>query len=345
LYNPCFRKRAQKCGVWEAALFHEAMHCLPEFFVPWYSVIDVLPEELKPWQKTLIPNLIEDIIINHTLWLWEISPIRTTNVFRKLGIIKELIQYWEGFKFAPPLPASISAVFQFFSEIHMKSLQKIMQNRNETELSIDIHLKNPLSRELINPILNNIALLLNQRAVSLSLKNRTIEVYLDITRKDSLKVPHYETRLDGKTIPQYIPANFSYISQIYDLLDIHFAKSYDVDLKNLRRRALDAYKKRLKDKMKTKKTISPTNSDKTIYLDWKSYIENTLLVYDFGLKSSQKHSKKKQSYVSSPHYSDSNYLVKQVINEKSSITNPWERWTRIKISELLRLEKHIDTTC
>ena len=77
MFNPDFKKKAIQKDVWDILLGHESLHCCSEFIAPWYAPIDILPEAIPDTLKTLIPNAIEDLAINHTLWLWEENPMRS----------------------------------------------------------------------------------------------------------------------------------------------------------------------------------------------------------------------------------------------------------------------------
>lgn len=97
-FNPDFKEIALKNNIWDAIILHESMHCFPEFISPWYAPIEILPEKLERYKMRIIPNSIEDIVINHTLWLWEESPIRSGG-YNVPNITKKLIRYFNEFAF------------------------------------------------------------------------------------------------------------------------------------------------------------------------------------------------------------------------------------------------------
>ena len=328
-FNPDFKEIALKNNIWDAIILHESMHCFPEFISPWYAPIEILPEKLEKYKMRIIPNSIEDIVINHTLWLWEESPIRSGG-YNVPNITKKLIRYFNEFPFPYSLPASIKAIAEYMGKLHFSVLQCVMQQKEGKNCTPHIYLKNKIYGGITKSLARYINELCNSRAVTLSEGGITLQVKINIS-KNIL----YETRYRGRSIPQYVPVRTDIISQIYDLLDLHFAEAYDIKVEKLREKAFEHYKKII-SAYRSKKRFRK-GCEKEVILYPSVYGENKHLVFDFLLKISDKQLPSSTSFIRK----SIDFGYGKMTLTKGEIVEPWEKKERIRKIELQRLKKWI----
>lgn len=324
VYNSIFKEKAKTLDFWSAVTTHEVMHFFSEFIAPWYAPIDILSKYQYIEMTPIIPNIIEDIAINNTLWLWEFNPIRSAG-YTIPGITGRLIKCHEEFPFRSQLPFPISAVVENLNMIHMGLLKRSLeQSKDDTPKNIHIHLRNKLQGNIFHSVEILLNTFINSRAVSLTKNNRTMYVNLNINGI-ALNTPVYETQYRGKRIPQYVPVNNELITKIYDFLDEHFAEAYDIKVDTLRREAYTCYKKKLSDQMR--KTYNK-NDQKYMALSWKIFEKNRKLIFNFDLID-DKFEKKVDCSIGD-------------MDVRSGLgADSWEQFTRMKLSELLRLKKWV----
>ena len=86
-------------------------------------------------------------------------------------------------------------------------------------------------------------------------ENRHAIIDLKVNR-GKINRPPFETRYEGKTIPQFVTLNQRIISKIYDLLDIHFSEAYNIDVMKLRKDAYVNYKKTVLNEKKKYNSVT-----------------------------------------------------------------------------------------
>jgi hypothetical protein len=334
LFNRDFKKKAVQKDIWDILLGHESLHCCSEFIAPWYAPIDILPEAIPNTLKTLIPNAIEDLVINHTLWLWEENPMRSAGYVIP-NFTERLIKCCEELPQHSIVPSPLAAVVELIGQSHLATLKSVLNQRkgNRAEAQ-SILLKNIIHGNIIRPLAGEINGLFNSLAVSLLKEKRTVKVNLEISTKGRPNRPLYETKYDGKPIPQYIPLHLDGVRRIYDLFDIHFAEAYGMKVDTLRKDSYENYKKVIFNR---KTQLSRENkSKKSIVLFPKIYRENNKLICDFSLQLINEKSTKLSE--------------KKVINLEngemeitgSELLEPWERFERMRMFELRRLQQWVD---
>jgi hypothetical protein len=329
LYNPIFKKKAESLDFWYAVTTHEVMHFFSEFIAPWYAPMDVLPEGQSSVVLPIIPNVIEDIVINHTLWLWEENPIRSAG-YSLPGITEKLIICHENFPFKPSLPPSVRAVVENLNMIHIDILKLIIKQKRNSEIKEShFHLKNRLQGNIFHSLAPLVNTLLNSRAVSVTKDGRTINVNLNITGTNT-KLLVYETRYKGKPIPQFVPLNNEIVAKIYDLLDEHFAKTYDIKLDTLRKKAYTSYKKKLANHRQ--KASDKKNNAKSMMILPRIYRKYNSLIVDFNLKYENNIQERYPEKKGEP-------VIQNMMISRDFVSKSWERFTRMKSGELLRLKK------
>ena len=335
IFDPEIKEKSIKLGVWNALLDHEVMHLYPEFVAQWYSVMDVFPEIIDINIKRLIPNVFEGIAINHTLFLWEASPIRGGPYFKKSEITEKVVRYYKEICQSNNIPPSVAAVRELLSNVHIDLLENIIAQKKHGEKRTDIHvrLKNKIYGEVTPFILNNLNKLLNSFAVSLSVNGRTVVCEMNIKREQT-PIPLFETRCNGRIIPQYVHLCSRLINPIYDSLDVHFAEAYDIKVEKLRKAAYHNYKKTIRN-YKNKK-IKRRDNKKSIVLFPSSYKENKKLIFDFSLKMSDR------KIGGVPRKITINNEIGKMEITSGEVIEPWERLERIRMAELLRLKKWME---
>jgi len=325
-YNPDFKEKAEELHFWDEILVHEVLHFYKEFIAPWYATIDVLPDDIPSEVISTVPNLIEDIAINHTLWLWEVNPMRSAG-YGVPNITEKLIQYYDNFLDSSSLPSSLAAVQECIGIFHFEILKQISNQRKEFKKTEScIHLKNTIYID-IKSLSNKINHLINTLAVSLNVEKNSMIVNLNIN-PGKINRPSFETRYKGTPIPQFVTLNQVIISNIYDLLDIHFSEAYNIDIMKLRKDAYLNYKKTILDEKKKASKI--INNVKSFRFNFEKRVEKNKHIIDFYFDIVDKKSNLKNT-----DKSDKRISVEQKIV-------PWEKYTRMKSSELLRLKKWVE---
>ena len=335
IFDPKVREKATKMGVWNALLDHEVMHLYPEFVSQWYSIMDVLPIPFDINIKRLIPNILEDIAINHTLFRWEVSPIRGGPDFKKANIIEKLTKYAREERQPNNLPSSVAAVQGLLNNVHMRLLNNLIHRKKQTEKRKDVHirLKHRVFGEVTPYILKNLNELINSNAVSLKVNGRTVVYRINIIRKQ-IGLPLLEARCNGRIIPQYVHLCPTLINPIYDALDIHFAGAYDIKVEKLRKVAYDNYKKTI---MSYEDSRGNYNREmKCVVPIPRIYGENRRVIFDFSSKTSEKKD------VIDLQKTSFEYDMGKLDIEAGEPLRPWERMNSIRMAELLRLKKWVE---
>jgi len=282
-YDPYLHKQATELGIWDAVLSHEALHCNQEFIAPYYPGIDLIPANIGIQEKYLVPNMIEDVVINHTIWLWEQSPFRCPKRFREQNLVEKIIRYY---KLAPSFPShnvGIDALQKWFLQAHMTALKGVqnIKSKDKHEKGIDIYVEDEKDKDISSAIISNIFRLLNGRATSLYEGAKHIIAFLE-PKIPGYKSPLYETRYKGKVIPQFVPMDKSIISSIYHLLDIYFARTYNMDLHDMRKRVSQLIPKKITRGKKERDKIQQSGEE--IHIDVKRDPGKKKLIFDLSLK-------------------------------------------------------------
>jgi hypothetical protein len=334
-FNPDFKTEALEMGVWDALLGHESLHCCSEFIAPWYAPIDILPETLSDNLKTLIPNSIEDLVINHTLWLWEENPIRSGG-YAIPDVTEKLIKCFEKFPYQSSSPSSVAAVVECFGKFHVTILKSILKQREGSKTEDDsISLKNTIRGNVIQPLAKEVNGLFNSLAVSLSKEKRTVNVILNIAERGRPNRPSFEARYDRKPVPQYVPLHLDGVRRIYDLLDVHFAEAYNMRVSALRKEAYENYKKVILSQKK--QSARGQDDEKSVVLFPNIYREDKKLICDFSLQIINKKSDLLSGTRIINHEKGNMEITGGVLLE------PWERFERMRMFELRRLKQWVET--
>jgi|GEM_PF-4624176 len=282
-YDPDLRDQANKLGIWEAVLSHEALHCNQEFTAPYYLGIDVIPANIGIQEKYLVPNMIEDVVINHTIWLWEQSPFRCPKRFREPNLVEKLIRYYDLAPRFPSTNAGIDTLQKWFLQAHMTALKGIqnIKSKGKNEKRIDIYVEDEKDKDISSEIIPNIFRMLNGRATVISDGDKHIIAILE-PKIIGYKSPIYETRYKKKIIPQFVPIDKSIINSIYHLLDIYFARTYNMELNDMRKRISQLISKKITGGKKERDKIQQSGEE--IHIDVKRDPGKKKLILDLSLK-------------------------------------------------------------
>ena len=324
-YNPDFKEKAEELHFWDEILVHEILHFYQEFIAPWYATIDVLPDDISSEVISIIPNLIEDIAINHTLWLWEVNPIRSAG-YRVPNMTEKLILYYDNLSDSSSLPSPLAAIQECIGMFHFEILKQISNQRKKFQKTEShIHLKNIIYID-ITSLANKMNHLINTLAVCLNVEKNSMIVNLNINPGE-ISRPPFETRYKGNPIPQFVTFNQRIISEIYDLLDIHFSQAYNIDIMKLRKNAYWNYKKFILDEKK--KALTNINKIKSFRFNFKERVEKNKNIIDFYFDIIDE-----KPDLKNINKSDNKVSFEQKIE-------PWEKYTRMKSFELTRLKKWV----
>lgn len=332
MYDPEIKKIAIEKEAWEAILEHEIMHIFPEFTAQWYSTLDILPEEFDIDTKRIIPNIFEDIAINHTLFRWESSPVRAGS-FKIKNVIQKIIQFAQEVKYRSNLPPTIAVVRELMNNIHTELISNLIRQRENTNEKKEIHLnfQGRIYGDVVPNLLRHLKYFINSNAVSLNIDERTVICNIKLKGKN-IGNPVVETRCNGVVVPQFVYLSPNIINNIYDNLDVHFAEAYNIKVDKLRNMAYNNYKKIFRT-YKNKEKID--NKSRLINFTPNIYSEDNRIIFDFNLETSE-------SRKNNPIKNKEIKFNLGTLNIKTErAETPWERYNSIKNSELFRLKKWI----